>query len=218
MIMNRVLKYILVTILIIVAVPIAVFYLYLFVVMPRHNEGSWPFKPLDQTENTIDLSNGGVIRIEAIEQRGFRSDGWSVSAQYRAPRSSMYEDIGGWEGYNHDPKVYLTDGLLVLLNPDKKTIHVRTNQNRWKFFKMIFPDRLTSLPITFYTGMTTLTAHELSQIDPKENGWTPSVYVEEFDPVTREIIMKQLYSSTVRYIHLQLSEDGSDLELIGITN
>lgn len=235
--MNHKLKKILIAASILVVIPIVLFFLFITTIY-MYGKGVWPFKPLDKVENVTALSNGAIVRITALEDL---SEGWSVSAQYRPPDSSVYEDIGHWFGYNHDPKIYLADGLVVLLNPNHKTIHVRTNaqnpfsaeklvpdhnnvihvprtMNQWNSFSMIFPHRHSSHPITFYTSMTTLTEQELNQIDPREEGWTPAISVEEFDPATREFLLRQVNSNTTRYIYLQLSEDGTDLSLIKITN
>jgi hypothetical protein len=131
------------------------------------------------------------------------------------------EKIGGWEGYNHSPLVYVVDNLVVLLSPDQHTLYVRTAEAKWKFFSMQFPDERSSLPMIYYTALTTLTEEELSSIrkdiDSEEKEWSPSIWLKAFDPVTREVhVLYRTTPSKVRHILLKLSPDGTDLTSVSI--
>lgn len=218
--MNRKIKIVLICLVAVVGLSIAGFCA-LMAAMYLDVTGSWPFKPLDRIKNEIHLSNGGTVLVKAIEQREFRSDGWSVNAQYKPPGNQAVERIGEWEGYNYNPHVYLVDSLVVLPSPDTKTLYVRTKKGKWKFFSMQFPDEHTSLPMSFYTTLTSLTEEEIrsvrKDIDPDERGWSPSIYLKEFYPETREVyVIYRTNLSTTRHIRLKLSEDGSDLTLLDI--
>lgn len=180
--------------------------------------GTWPFSPLNRIENEIPLANGGVVQIVAVEQREFRSDGWTVHAGYRPQGSDSVEMIGEWEGYNHNPKIYIVGKLVILPSPDQKTLYVRTAQGKWKFFFLEFPDAQSSLPLSHYTTLSTLSEEELLSIrealDPDERGWSPSVSLDGFDPDTCEAhVLYRTNLNTVRHIFLKLSPDGTDLTL-----
>ncbi len=187
-----------------------------------HITGAWPFEPLKRTETDLPLSNGGVVQVEAVEQRGFRSDGWSVYARYLPPGGEKFEKIGSWEGYNHYPEVYLADELVVIPSPDQRTLYVRTRNGKWKFFILDLPGEHTSLSMRYYSSMTTLSENELRSIrgdlDPDEKGWSTTTSICDFSPENRElyIIYRTGFRST-RHIRLKLSEDGTDLTLISVT-
>jgi hypothetical protein len=196
-------------------------YVALMATLHRALSGSWPFTPLERIENRIDLPNGSFVQIEAIEQRGFRSDGWSVYATYFPAAESAGEVIGFWEGYNHRPPVYVVDRLVVLPSPDQRTLYVRTPANEWKFFYLNFPDEQPGLPISHYTALTTLTEEEMASIrkdmTPEERAYSPSASLESFDPATRKVhITYRTTSARTRELVLQLSEDGTDLTLSSI--
>ena len=183
--------------------------------------GGCSAKPLERKTNDILLSNGATLRIEAVEQRGFRSDGWSVTASYMPAGSNDLEMIGWWEGYNHDPIIHIVDNLVVLPSPDLHTLYVRSADGKWRFFSMQFPDERSSLPIQHYTTLTTLTEDELhsvrQDIEPDEKEWAPAIYLKSFDPTTKEVyVLYQTNPETRRHIYLKLSDDGTDLSLVRI--
>ncbi len=183
--------------------------------------GSWPFKPLEKRHHEVALSNGGIVRIEAVEQRGFRSDGWTVYARYKPPSGITFERIGEWEGYNHNPAVHVINDLIILPSPDQKTLYVRTREGKWRFFSMQFPDEQSSLPTSFYVGMTGLTEKEIKSIrkdiEPDEKGWAPAVYLKKFFPESMEVsVLYQTNLATQRHLRLKLSEDGTQLTLIEV--
>ncbi len=218
--MSRGFKIVLIIVAGIVFLPVLTLFLG-WAALVLNGSGKWPFDPLERVENTISLSNGGLVKIEAIEQRGPRSDGWTVYARYLFAETGQLEEIGVWEGYNHDPEVFVAGELVVLPSPDQTTLFVRQSHGRWKFFSLRFPTEATSLPMSHYTTLTTLTESELARIrsdlDPDEIGWSPSVSIQSFRPETKELHLKyQTNLSTVRYMRLKLSEDGSDLSLMDV--
>jgi hypothetical protein len=183
--------------------------------------GKWPFKPLEKRRHEIALSNGGKVEIEAIEQRGFRGDGWTVYARYQPPGGEAVERIGEWEGYNHTPSVYTVHDLVILPSPDQRTLYVRTRKGEWKFFSMQFPDERSSLSSEFYAAMTGLSQEEINSvrkdIDPDEKGWSPSVYLKKFIPESMEVhVLYQTNPATKRHLRLKLSEDGTRMRLIEV--
>jgi len=218
--MSRGLKIVLIAVAGIVLVPILALILG-WTALVLDGSGKWPFDPLERVENTLSLSNGGLLEIEAIEQRGPRSDGWTVYARYWASEAGQLEEIGVWEGYNHSPEVFVAGRLVVLPSPDQTTLFVRQTDGRWKFFSLRFPTEASSLSMSHYTTLTTLTESELARIrsdlDPDEIGWHPSVSILSFRPESKELQLKyQTNLSTVRYLRLKLSEDGGDLSLMDV--
>ncbi len=63
----------------------------LLIVLRLAETATWSFPPLKHVENRVELSNGGALLIDAVEQRGFRSDGWTVNAGYLAPGREQVE-------------------------------------------------------------------------------------------------------------------------------
>ena len=177
--------------------------------------------PLEKRNHEIALSNGGVVRIEAVEQRGFRSDGWTVSATYRPPAGLELERIGEWEGYDHNPSVYLINDLVILPSPDQRTLSVRTRKGEWKFFSMQFPDAHPAFPANFYAALTGLAEDEIESIrkdiSPDEKDWSPAVYLKKFFPESMEVyVLYQTNPNTKRHIRLKLSEDGTRMTLVEV--
>jgi hypothetical protein len=218
--MKRSVKITLITLIALVVLP-ALGFCILMTALYLATAGSWPFTPLDKRTHEIALTNGGTVRIEAVEQRGFRSDGWTVYARYQPPGGLGLERIGEWEGYNHHPSVYVTNDLVILPSPDQKTLHVRTRKGEWKFFSMQFPDEHPPFPANFYAALTGLTEEEIrsirTDISPDEKDWSPSVYLKEFFPESMEVyVLYQTNPDTKRHIRLKLSEDGTRMTLLEV--
>ena len=45
--------------------------------------GAWPFEPLARRSHEIALTNGALIRIEGVEDRGWGSSGYLWTASFR---------------------------------------------------------------------------------------------------------------------------------------
>ena len=152
-------------------------------------EGKWPFKPLDRWRTEIVVPSAGIIVLEGVAQRGYDSDGFSISASYRPPDSTASEPMGSWTGNGSEPKAFASGALLVVLSPDQRTIFVRAGERQWNHFQMQFPDEATSLPLSFYSRITGLSEAELQQIRSDiaedEGHWSPAVYLQGFDSQTR---------------------------------
>jgi hypothetical protein len=215
--MKRSTKLVAATLTILVCVPILGIVL-LFVTLKLHASGTWPFPPPQRIENSIAIPNGGTVHITAVEQP---ADPMLVKAQYRPPGGRDVEPIGEWLGRNTSPSIYMANGLVILMNSDQKLFYVRTSQGRWKWFSIDFPDEHSSLPISHYTTLTTLTEEELLRIrkdidSDDRKDWSPAIRLDGFDPDTREISVRYEMKYTVRHIFLKLSPDGVDLSLAGI--
>ena len=184
--------------------------------------GYWPFTPLERRKYDIALPNGAEVRIEAIEQRGFRSDGWTVYASYVQAGMSEPERIGSWEGYRHEPPVYVVKDLVVLPSPDQKTLYVRTQRGEWKFFAMQFPLDRHAFPTSHYAALTGLTDEEVTQIAreiaPEQSGHTPYVALEAFLPDSMEarVAFYSTNPNAAGHVRLRLSSDGTRMTLIEI--
>lgn len=184
--------------------------------------GIWPFEPLMRKTNQIKLPNGGVMIINAIEDRGPRSEEWRVSAEYQDPDSLEMEKVGEWFGSNISPKVYYQKGLVVLLNPNRETMHVRTLAKSWRVFSMIFPTPQGSLPLTFYETVTALSGSEIQRIlkvcDPDEDSHIPSFQIQEFQPDQYQLAVTcYIGVDQSAVINLRLSPDGERLSLLSPT-
>ncbi len=218
--MKRSVKITLLTLIALVVLPALGFCIFMTVVY-LGTAGKWPFKPLEERTYEIALSNGGIVRIAAVEQRGFRSDGWTVSARYKPPGDLELERIGEWEGYDHNPSVYVINDLVILPSPDQRTLYARTRKGEWKFFSMQFPDEHPPFPASFYAALTGLTEEEIKSIrkdiSPDERDWTPAIYLKKFFPESMEVyVLYQTNPNTKRHIRLKLSEDGTRMTLIEV--
>lgn len=180
--------------------------------------GIWPFSPLEHVTEQLGLENGGKILIEGQEERGFGSDGFMFEASYLPPNSQTPELVGGWVGPQATPAVYVLNDLVILLNPDRKRLHVRTRAGNWKWFLMDFPDRSAAFPLSHYTALTSLSEEALESILAEqggaENGYSPNLYIEGFDPEQREVIITYYPRPGITSrLFLGLADDGSYLSL-----
>lgn len=180
--------------------------------------GVWPFAPLERVTEELVLENGGKIVIQGKEDRGFGSDGFIFEAGYLPPRNSTHEHIGSWISHRSTPRVFLVNDLVVVLNPDRKRLHIRTRAGTWKWFLMKFPDSASSFPVSHYVALTSLseTALELVRNEQSEanSRYSPTAYIDSFEPLKNELVVI-FYSGPDRISNLILSlaVDGTYLEL-----
>lgn len=214
---KRELKIILLALAGLVAV-LALLYLAIWVVIYWALAGIWPFPPLEHVTKQLVLENGGKILIEGQEDRGFGSDGFIFEASYLPPNNQMNEVVGSWIGHQSTPEVYLLNDLIILLNPDRKRLHVRTTAGIWKWFSMEFPDESATFPLAHYTALTSLSEEALKRLLDEQsdvaNGYSPNAYIERFDSEKREVIVTYYPEpGIVSTLFLGLADDGSHLSL-----
>jgi|GEM_PF-4964794 len=180
--------------------------------------GIWPFAPLEQVNESHSIANGGRIVIEGKEDRGFGSQGFVFQAGYLPPDSLTYEPIGGWIGQRARPEVFSVEDLVVVLNPDRKRLHVRTRAGTWKWFQMKFPDALSTFPISHYTALTSLSEQDLEKVRNEQNdapdGYSPNAYIERFEPDNKELVITYYARpDRISTLVLGLTDEGTRLEL-----
>jgi hypothetical protein len=166
----------------------------------------------------IPLANHGSLIIDGI-QRSRSEHGFSQRAGYRSPGSADVE----WFGDVSDgvqPQVYQAGSLVVVIDLPAAQLYVRTQSKNWKNLALIFPDDLGPFPISFYAEGNGLTAEEISRINElggKRDRKYPTTYIQSFDPETRDLQCSYHVDNKSSWpLHLRLSEDGTQLALIGI--
>jgi hypothetical protein len=114
---------------------------------------------------------------------------------------------------------------VVVIDRPAAQIFVRNPNSRekWKRLALVFPNDLgPSFPISFYAERTSLTTEEISRINElggKRDRKYPTTYIQSFDPETRDLkCCYHVDNKSSWPLHLRLSEDGTHLELIGISN
>ena len=166
----------------------------------------------------ISLPNGGALIIDG-NRHGRSEHGFSQRAGYRSPGSADVE----WFGEVSDgvqPQVYQAGSLVVVIDLPAAQLNVRTQSMHWKNLALIFPDDLGPFPISFYAERNGLTAAEISRINElggKRDRKYPTTYIQSFDPETRDLQCSYHVDNKSSWpLHLRLSEDGTQLALIGI--
>jgi hypothetical protein len=177
--------------------------------------GTWPFEPLAHRSREIALANGALIRIEGVEDRGWGSSGYLWTASFRDRREAGFVRIGGWIGHRDDWSVYTPGELIVCLNPDRHTLHVRGSNGQWKLFELRLPGRTENLA-NFIRVTPALAEADLrrfqADLTDAETSSSPATEILTFDPATLEIRTRVLTALTREAI-VGLSEDGQSVRL-----
>jgi hypothetical protein len=177
--------------------------------------GTWPFEPLARRSREIALTNGALIRIEGVEDRGWGSSGYLWTASFRDRGEADLVRIGGWIGHNDDWSVYTSGELIVCLNPDRHTLHVRGSNGQWKLFELRLPGRTENLA-DFIRVTPALAEADLrrfqADLTDAETSSSPATEILTFDPATLEIRTRVLTALTREAI-FGLSEDGQSVRL-----
>jgi hypothetical protein len=180
--------------------------------------GVSPVKLSNPIRQEIPLANHASLIIDGI-QRSRSEHGFSQRAGYRSPGSADVE----WFGDVSDgvqPQVYQAGSLVVVIDLPAAQLYVRTQSKNWKNLALIFPDDLSPFPISFYAERNGLTAEEISRINElggKRDRRYPTTYIQSFDPETRYLQCSYHVDNKSSWpLHLRLSEDGTQLALIGI--
>jgi len=171
----------------------------------------------------IALPNQGSLVIDG-QRRGRSEHGFSQSAGYRPPGSTEIEWFGDLSDGN-DPQFYQAGPLVVVIYLPGGCLFVRnpSAREKWKCLALLFPNDLgPSFPVSFYVKRNGLTMEEVSRINELggkgEQKW-PTTYIEKFDPETRDLTCSYHIDNKSSWpLRLRLSEDGSHLTLIEISN
>ena len=177
--------------------------------------GTWPFEPLARRSREIALANGALFRIEGVEDRGWGSSGYLWTASFRDRSEAGFVRIGGWIGHRDDWSVYTPGELIVCLNPDRHTLHVRGSNGQWKFFDLRLPGRTESLAdfIRFTPALAEADLRRFqADLTEAETPYSPATEILAFDPATLEIRTRVLTALTREAI-FSLSEDGQSVRL-----
>ena len=167
----------------------------------------------------ISVPDGGILVIDG-DRHGRSEHGFSQRAGYRPPGSAETEWFGDVSD-GVDPAFYQSGPLVIVIDAPSAQIFVRAPDAKWKSMALIFPNDLgPSLPISFYAEKDGLTREEVSRINELggERGqkW-PTTYIQSFDPDTRDLQCSYHVDNKSSWpLHLRLSEDGTQLALIGI--
>ena len=174
--------------------------------------------PSQTVRREIRLANHGSVIIDG-ERRSRSEHGFSQRAGYRPPGSAEVEWFGDVsDGF--EPQVYQAGALVVVIDLPAAQLYVRTHNENWKNFALIFPNDLGPFPISFYAEKNGLTAEEVSRISElggKRERKYPTTYIQSFDPQTRDLKCSyHVDNKSSRPLHLRLSDDGTRLVLIAI--
>ena len=166
----------------------------------------------------ISLPNGGALIIDG-NRHGRSEHGFSQRAGYRSPGSAEIEWFGDLSD-GVDPAFYRAGPLVVVIDAPSAQLYVRTHERNWKSLALIFPNDLGPFPISFYAERNGLTTEEISRINElggKRDRKYPTTYIQSFDPETRDLQCSYHVDNKSSWpLHLRLSEDGTQLALIGI--
>jgi hypothetical protein len=175
-------------------------------------------KPSQVFRREISLANHGSLIIDG-EQRGRSEHGFSQRAGYRAPGSTEIEWFGDVSD-GVEPQVYQVGPLAVVIDLPAAQLYVRTHEENWKNFALVFPNDLGPFAISFYAERNGLTTEEVSRINElggKRERKYPTTYIESFDPETRDLKCSYHVDNRSSWpLHLRLSEDGTRLALVEI--
>ncbi len=177
--------------------------------------GTWPFEPLARRSREIALANGALIRIDGVEDRGWGSSGYLWTASFRDRSEAGFVRIGGWIGHRDDWSVYTPGELIVCLNPDRHTLHVRGSNGQWTFFDLRLPGRTESLAdfIRFTPALAEADLRRFqADLTEAETPYSPATEILAFDPATLDIRARVLTALTREAI-FSLSEDGQSVRL-----
>jgi hypothetical protein len=196
------------------AVPIgALAACFIFLLMAA--SGAWPFEPLQRRVRNLELQNGALIRIEGVEDRGWQSDGFLWSASFRQLGGKDFVQFGSWIGPNDNLRAYISGALIVCPNPNLRMLHVRGRDGEWRVFDLRLPGKTENLS-DFSRFTPTLNEDDLRRIQTDltdaEASYSPSIYIQAFDPETRQLRTKILAVLT-REAVFELSEDGRSVSL-----
>ena len=177
-------------------------------------------EPVPTVRREIGLANHGTLIIDG-KVRGRSEHGFSQRAGYRSPGSGEVEWFGDVSD-GVEPQVYQAGLLVVVIDLPAAQLYVRTHDRNWKNLALVFPDDLGPFPISFYAERNGLTTAEISRINElggKRERKYPTTYIQSFDPETRDLMCSYHVDNKSSWpLHLRLSEDGTHLELIGISN
>ena len=186
-------------------------------------------EPAETVRREIQLANHGSLIIDGKE-RGRSEHGFSQSAGYRPPGSAEIEWFGDVSD-GVEPQVYQAGPLVVVIDLPAAQLYVRTRavhaetvkpagEKNWKSLALVFPNDLGPFPISFYAERNGLTIGEVSRINElggKRERKYPTTYIQSFNPETRDLKCSYHVDNTTSWpLHLQLSEDGTRLALVGI--
>src|ERR1051326_3288821 len=178
------------------------------------------WNPSPTVRREIRLPNHGSLIIDG-KAHSRREHGFSQRAGYRPPGSGEIEWFGDVSD-GIEPQFYQAGSLVVMVDLPAAQLYVRTSEDTWKNLALIFPDDLGPFPISFYAEKSGLTAEEVSRINElggKRDRKYPTTYIQSFDPETRDLMCSYHVDNKSSWpLHLRLSEDGTHLELIGISN
>ena len=177
--------------------------------------GTWPFEPLAHRSREISLANGALIRIEGVEDRGWGSSGYLWTASFRDRSEAGFLRIGGWIGHNDDWSVYTPGELIVCLNPDRHTLHVRGSNGQWKLFDLRLPSRNESLAdfVRFTPALAEADLRRFqADLTEAETPYSPATEILAFDAARLEIRTRVL-TALAREAIFSLSEDGQSVRL-----
>src|ERR1051326_1186810 len=177
-------------------------------------------EPVPTVRREIRLANHGSVIIDG-KKRSRSEHGFSQRAGYRSPGSGEIEWFGDVSD-GVEPQVYQAGLLVVVIDLPAAQLYVRTHDRNWKTLALAFPDDLGPFPISFYAERNGLTTAEISRINElggKRERKYPTTYIQSFDPETRDLMCSYHVDNKSSWpLHLRLSEDGTHLELIGISN
>jgi len=177
-------------------------------------------EPVPTVRREIGLANHGTLIIDG-KVRGRSEHGFSQRAGYRSPGSGEIEWFGDVSD-GAEPQIYPAGPLVVVIDLPAAQLYVRTHDRNWKNLALVFPDDLGAFPISFYAERNGLTTAEISRINElggKRDRKYPTTYIQSFDPETRDLMCSYHVDNKSSWpLHLRLSEDGTHLELIGISN
>jgi hypothetical protein len=184
-------------------------------VVGRALSGTWPFAPLAHRSREITLGNGAVIRIEGLEDRGWGTSGYLWTASFRDRNEAGFVRIGSWIGHNDDWSVYTPGELIVCLNPDRRTLHVRGANGQWKLFDLRLPSRTESLAdfVRFTPALAEADLRRFqADLTEAETHTSPAIEILGFDAKTLDIRTRVL-TALQREAIFSLSEDGQSVRL-----
>ena len=171
----------------------------------------------------ISLPNRGTLIVDG-SRRSRSEHGFSQRAGYRPPGSTEIEWFGNLSD-GVDPEFYQTGPLVVVIDLPGGCLFVRNPnvQEKWKCLALLFPNDLgPSFPISFYSeknGLTTAEVSRINELGGKRDRKWPTTYIEKFDPETRDLTCSYHIDNKSSWpLRLRLSEDGSHLALIEISN
>jgi hypothetical protein len=177
--------------------------------------GTWPFEPLAHRSREITLRSGALIRIEGVEDRGWGTSGYMWTASFRDRNEDGFVRIGSWIGHTDDWSVYTPGELIVCLNPDRRTLHVRGSNGQWKSFDLRLPGRTESLAdfVRFTPALSEADLRRFqADLTEAETHISPATEILAFDAETLDIRTRVL-TALRREAIFSLSEDGQSVRL-----